>query len=197
LRGNLLKARDLLAQAGWHYKDGALRNSKGEIFEFEMLEDSPFLLRILTAYVRNLEKLGIKANVRTTDFALYQKRLDEHDFDMTTIRYMDSQSTGNELLDRFGSMAADQNGSDNHIGVRSKAVDQIIAEITNAETPTKLYAASRSTRSTFDSSIFCRTHWYNPTHRVAYSTELGFPPPPLYYTAEWWILSNWWRKSVN
>ncbi len=195
LRGNLLKARDLLAQAGWHYKDGALRNAKGEIFEFEMLEDSPFLLRILSAYVRNLEKLGIKANVRTTDFALYQKRLDQHDFDMTTIRYMDSQSPGNELLDRFGSMAADQNGSDNHIGVRSKAVDQLIAEITNAATPEKLYSASRALDRVLIHQYFVIPHWYNPTHRVAYSTELGFPPPPLYYTAEWWILTNWWRKS--
>ena len=195
LRGNLLKARDLLAQAGWHYKDGALRNAKGEIFEFEMLEDSPFLLRILSAYVRNLEKLGIKANVRTTDFALYQKRLDQHDFDMTTIRYMDSQSPGNELLDRFGSLAADQNGSDNHIGVRLKAVDQLIAEITNASTPEKLYSASRALDRLLIHQYFVIPHWYNPTHRVAYSTQLGFPPPPLYYTAEWWILTNWWRKS--
>jgi microcin C transport system substrate-binding protein len=195
LRGNLLKARDLLAQAGWNYKDGALRNAKGEIFEFEMLEDSPFLLRILSAYVRNLEKLGIKANVRTTDFALYQKRLDQHDFDMTTIRYMDSQSPGNELLDRFGSMAADQNGSDNHIGVRLKAVDQLIAEITNASTPEKLYSASRALDRVLIHQYFVIPHWYNPTHRVAYSTQLGFPPPPLYYTAEWWILTNWWRKS--
>jgi microcin C transport system substrate-binding protein len=195
LRGNLLKARELLSQAGWNYKDGALRNAKGEAFEFEMLEDSPFLLRILSAYVRNLEKLGIKANVRTTDFALYQKRLDQHDFDMTTIRYMDSQSPGNELLDRFGSMAADQNGSDNHIGVRSKAVDQLIGEITNAATPDKLYAATRALDRLLIHQYFVVPHWYNPTHRVAYSAEMGFPPPPLYYTAEWWILTNWWRKS--
>ncbi|MBC8824802.1 ABC transporter substrate-binding protein, partial [Escherichia coli] len=32
LRANLLKARELLAQAGWTYRDGALRNAKGEPF---------------------------------------------------------------------------------------------------------------------------------------------------------------------
>ncbi len=30
LRANLIKARELLAQAGWTYRDGALRNAKGE-----------------------------------------------------------------------------------------------------------------------------------------------------------------------
>ena len=30
LRDNLRKARDLLAEAGWTYRDGALRNAKGE-----------------------------------------------------------------------------------------------------------------------------------------------------------------------
>ena len=197
LRGNLLKARDLLAQAGWRYKDGALRNSKGEPFEFEMLEDSPFLLRILTAYVRNLEKLGIKANVRTTDNALYQQRLDQHDFDMTTIRYMDTQSPGNELLDRFGSLAADEKGSDNQFGIKSKAVDELIAEMTRAETPEKLYSATRALDRVLIHQYFVVPHWYNPTHRIAYSTNIGHPPPPLYYTAEWWILGNWWRQPSS
>src|SRR6185436_2421795 len=35
LRDNLRKARDLLAAAGWTYRDGALRNAKGEPFTVE------------------------------------------------------------------------------------------------------------------------------------------------------------------
>ena len=39
LRHNLLKARELLEQAGWKLAaDGKLRNAKGEAFEFEYLE---------------------------------------------------------------------------------------------------------------------------------------------------------------
>jgi microcin C transport system substrate-binding protein len=194
LRKNLLKARDLLAQAGWIYRDGALRNKAGEPFKFEMLEDSPFLLRILTAYVRNLEKLGIEANVRTIDFALYQQRLDEHDFDMTTIRYSDSQSPGNELWDRFGSAAADQKGSDNQIGIKLHSVDDLIGMITRAETRESLYTATRALDRIMIHHYYVVPHWYNPTHRIAYNTSLGYPPPPLYYTAEAWVLSNWWRE---
>ena len=35
-----VQARQLLAQAGWTYRDGALRNAKGEPFVFEILDDS-------------------------------------------------------------------------------------------------------------------------------------------------------------
>jgi microcin C transport system substrate-binding protein len=197
LRSNLLKAKELLAQAGWTYRDGALRNQAGKPFEFEMLEDSPFLLRILTAYVRNLEKLGIKANVRTTDNALYQQRLNEHDFEMTTIRYQDSQSPGNELWDRFGSEAATQKGTDNQIGVRLKSVDELIALITRAEDRDKLYIATRALDRIMIHNYFVVPHWYNPTHRIAYNTQLGYPDPPDYYTAEGWILGNWWRNPSS
>ena len=40
LRANLLEARALLEQAGWTYRDGALRNAKGQPFQFEILDDS-------------------------------------------------------------------------------------------------------------------------------------------------------------
>jgi microcin C transport system substrate-binding protein len=38
LRENLLKAKALLEQAGWTYRDGALRNAKGEAMVVEYLD---------------------------------------------------------------------------------------------------------------------------------------------------------------
>ncbi len=195
LRDNLKQAKELLSQAGWNYKNGALRNQSGKPFTFEMVEDSPFLLRILTAYIRNLEKLGIKAEVRTSDYALYQKRLEEYDLDMTTIRYQDTQSPGNELWDRFGSAAGKEKGSDNLIGINSKVVDALVAEVTRAETRDQLFITTRALDRVLTHGYFVIPHWYNPTHRIAFRKELGYPSPPPYYTAEGWILSNWWRGS--
>jgi microcin C transport system substrate-binding protein len=195
LRQNLLKARDLLAQAGWTYRDGALRNAKGEPFRFEIVEDGPFFLRVISSYVRNLEKLGIKVDVRTSDFALHQKRMNEYDFDMTTIRFPDSQSPGNELYDRFGSKAAEEKGSDNVIGVRSPAVDALIDAIVRAETRAQLQTATRALDRVLWNSYYVIPQWYNPTHRVAFKKEMRYPEPPLYYTAESWILLNWWKAE--
>jgi microcin C transport system substrate-binding protein len=197
LRQNLRKARELLMHAGWQYRDGALRNEKGEPFRFEMVEDGPFFLRVLSSYVRNLEKLGIQVDIRTSDFALHQKRMDEYDFDMTTVRFPDSQSPGNELWDRFGSQAAKEKGSDNVIGIQSPVVDALVQAITTAETREQLQAATRSLDRVLWNSYLVIPQWYNSTHRVAYRKEMQYPDPPLYYGAEMWILMNWWKGGAQ
>ncbi len=84
LRRNLLKARALFEQAGWKLADdGKLRNAKGEAFEFEYL--SPSEGARIADWERNLDKLGITVKVRSVDFALYRRRLEQYDFDMVTI----------------------------------------------------------------------------------------------------------------
>ena len=197
LRLNLRKARDLLAEAGWQYRDGALRNIQGEPFRFEMVENGPFFLRVISAYIRNLEKLGIQADVRTSDFALHKKRMDEYDFDMTTIRFPDSQNPGNELWDRFGSQAAKEKGSDNVIGIQSPVVDALVAEVTKAKNRDELRAATRALDRVLWNSYLVIPQWYNPTHRVAFRKEMHYPDPPLYYSAEPWIMQNWWKEEAR
>lgn len=197
LRINLKKARDLLVQAGWQYRDGALRNSRGEPFRFEMVENGPFFLRVISAYTRNLEKLGIEVDIRTSDFALHQKRMDEYDFDMTTVRFPDSQNPGNELWDRFGSQAAKEKGSDNVIGIQSPVVDALVGEITKAQNRVELQTAARALDRVLWNSYYVVPQWYNPTHRVAYRKEMHYPEPPLYYSAEPWIIQNWWKVEAK
>jgi microcin C transport system substrate-binding protein len=197
LRQNLKKARELLMHAGWQYRDGALRNEKGEPFRFEIVEDGGFFLRVISAYVRNLEKLGVQVDIRTSDFALHQKRMNEYDFDMTTVRFQDSQNPGNELWDRFGSQAAKEKGSDNVIGVQSPVVDALIDEITKAQNREQLRTATRALDRVLWNSYYVVPQWYNPTHRVAFRHEMRYPEPPLYYSAEAWIMQNWWKEEVK
>ena len=197
LRQNLKKARELLLHAGWQYRDGALRNEKGEPFRFEIVEDGGFFLRVISAYVRNLEKLGVQVDIRTSDFALHQKRMNEFDFDMTTVRFQDSQNPGNELWDRFGSQAAKEKGSDNVIGVQSPVVDALIDEITKAQNREQLRTATRALDRVLWNSYYVVPQWYNPTHRVAFRHEMRYPEPPLYYSAEAWIMQNWWKEEAK
>ena len=85
LRENLRRARDLLQQAGWQIKDGALRNAKGEALVIEYLDSSEGSARVVSPWARNLEKLGIQLNQRAVDFALCQQRLSKFEFDITAI----------------------------------------------------------------------------------------------------------------
>ncbi|KVE33814.1 extracellular solute-binding protein [Burkholderia sp. TSV86] len=196
LRANLLKARALLAQAGWTYRDGALRNAKGEPFAFEILDDSSAGMEpIVTAYARNLAKLGIAVKFRTADFALLQNRFNAFDYDMTSIRYAGVQVPGTEQLTRFASRYADEPGSDNMIGLKSPAVDAILNALVRAQTREQLSDAARALDRVLIHGYYVVPHWYSTTWRVAYKRTLGYPQTlPLYYAAEGWIASMWWAK---
>ncbi|GAB6849496.1 extracellular solute-binding protein [Paraburkholderia kururiensis] len=199
LRANLLKARALLAQAGWTYRDGALRDAQGKPFEFEVLDDTSGSARwepIMAQYQRSLQKLGIKVSYRAVDFALYQKRLDAFDFDMTTIRYPDVQVPGTEQLDRFGSKAADEEGSGNLIGLKSPVVDALLRAIVAAQTREALVDAVHALDRVLMHGYYVVPQWYSAVHRVAFKNTLARPRTlPLYYSASDWIISTWWFKT--
>ncbi|XUW93123.1 extracellular solute-binding protein [Burkholderia sp. M6-3] len=199
LRANLVKARQLLAQAGWTYRNGALRNMNGQPFVFELLDDSgsgTSMEPVAAAFGRNLQKLGITMNFRTADFALVQKRLDAFDFDMTTVRLPDVQVPGTEQLSRFGSKYADQQGSDNLAGVKSPAIDAILRRVISAQTHEQLADATHALDRVLMNGYYVIPHWYSASHRIAYSRDLGYPAKlPLYFAADEWVLSTWWKKS--
>ncbi|MBI5786897.1 MAG: ABC transporter substrate-binding protein [Rhodocyclales bacterium] len=194
LRDNLRQARELLAQAGWTYRDGALRNAQGEPFVFEML-DNNVLTRVDVAYARNLERLGIRVIQRDVDNALFRKRLEDFDFDMTHFGFSASHSPGNELVDRYTSRSADEKGSENLIGLRSAAVDALVGHILRARTRADLVAAARALDRVLMTGHYLVPHYFSRTHRVAYRRGLGVPKVlPRQYTAQEWVLSTWWDE---
>jgi microcin C transport system substrate-binding protein len=199
LRANLLQARDLLQQAGWVYRDGALRDAQGEPFRFEILDDSgaaASMEPIVATFTRNLQKLGITATFRTADYAVYQKRLDAFDFDVTTIRMQDVQVPGSEQINRFGSKAADTTGSDNVIGVKSPVIDAVLDALVHAQTREQLTDAAHALDRLLMHGYYVVPHWYSATHRVAFKRGLAWPKTlPLYYGAEGWITSMWWYEQ--
>lgn len=198
LRANLLKARALLKEAGWEYRDGALRNSKGEPFSFEVIDSQPAMSRIITVYLRNLEKLGIQVRQRVADFALVQKRMEEFDFDMTIERFPDTNSPGNELFDRFSSPAADEKGSSNYWGLKDPVVDKLVNLLVKAETRKDLVSAARALDRVLRNKYLVVPNWYSSTHRVAYRNRFGMPAKmPLYYAAEPYVISTWWQQKAR
>ena len=196
LRENLRKAKALLAEAGWEYRDGALRNAKGEAFIFEYL-DSGGGERTSTPYFQALRKLGIEGRYRRADFALLQKRLDIFDFDLFTIRIPGNEAPGSELLDRFGSKSADTEGSSNLIGIRDPVVDVLVEKAVAATTRPELIASLRALDRVLRHQHLVVPQWYASTSRVAYRTGKFAQPKvaPLYYRPEDWVVSTWWRKQ--
>lgn len=199
LRDNLRRARDLLAEAGWRYRDGALRNERGEVFTIEFLDNSGSMGRVVTPFAKNLERLGIRATYRVIDFAILQKRLDVFDFEIISVRWPGSEAPGTELLDRFGSAAADTEGSSNLMGVKHPAVDALLDHVVTARTRPQLVAALRALDRVLRHQHLHVPHWFSSVHRIAYRTGRFEQPAvmPRYYQPESWVLMTWWASPEN
>ena len=196
LRRNLIKAKALLEQAGWHVKDGVLQNKQGKKFEFDVLLAQKGFERILAPFAYNLRKLGIILHYRTVDVSLYIRRSRTFDFDLMVDSYPQSQSPGNELYNLWSSSSADQEGSRNLIGIKNKVVDSLIDHVVFAKNREDLVIAARALDRVLLHEDYLIPNWYIAVHRIAYWDKFSYPKKlPLYYSADNWALETWWSKD--
>lgn len=194
LRENLRRARQLLVDAGWTYRDGALRNAKGDPMVIEFLDSKEGGARTVTPWIRNLEKLGVTLRFATVDYALYQQRLDKFDFDMISLAFQGTYNPGQEMQEYFGSKRADVEGAGNYTGVKSPAVDAIVTRLTRADTKAELLPACRALDRLIMHSHYLIPQWTLSSHRVVYNQQrLAYKEPmPPYAKAEEWLMFSWW-----
>ena len=196
VRRNLRQAKALLEAAGWHIRDGVLKNDKGQVFEFEVMLAQKGFERILAPYAHHLQKLGINIRYRTVDVSLYIRRMRTFEFDTMVSSYSQSQSPGNELYNYWHSRSAGQEGSRNLIGVRDPVIDSLIDEVVFAGNRKKLVTAVRALDRVLLHGEYLVPNWYINIHRVAYWDKFEQPKQrPLYYEAEAWAVSSWWYKA--
>jgi microcin C transport system substrate-binding protein len=190
IRQNLRTALRLLGEAGWNVEGGRLINAQGQPFQFEILLNGPSFERHTLPFVKNLERLGIVATVRTVDPAQYQNRMDSFDFDMTVESFGQSLSPGNEQRDFWGSESADIPGSRNTIGIKSPVIDQLIERIIEAPTREDLVTATRALDRVLLWGHYVIPHWHSRSFRVAYWNKFDRPeitPPYGLSLFSWWV----------
>jgi microcin C transport system substrate-binding protein len=195
LRQNLRQAIKLLNEAGWKYKEGALRNNKGEPFTINLILAQKAFERIAASYARNLEKLGITLEYRTVDFALYKRRVETRKFDMIVTSYPQEQTPGIELKSRWHSSVTDVDGSSNYPGISHPAVDGLLEQIGNTQDRSKIINLTRALDRVLLYEFYLVPHWFISSHRIAYWDKFERPKNlPFYFGAESWMLSTWWFK---
>ena len=205
LRANLKRARDLLAEAGWRPgADRVLRNDHGDAFTLEVLNNDPDIGADLEPWLVNLARLGVDASIRQVDFALFDKRLNAFDFDVTEINYGEFLMPSATLLKSFyASDQVDKEGSYNYGGVADPALDAAMAAMDAAST----LEALRDAAHAFD-RVFMQQHYVVPwSRRPAFNSawwdRFGMPVRrPRYFTlindtnnAEPWPIRTWWAAS--
>jgi peptide/nickel transport system substrate-binding protein len=191
-RASLRQALALLEAAGFELKGTALRErTSGRPFAFEIMVTSRDDERLALAFANNLKRAGIAVQVRLVDDAQYQQRLSSFDFDMIEYRWEQSLSPGNEQSFYFGAAAADEPGSRNYMGVKSAAVDAMIAALLRAREHPDFVAAVRALDRVLISGSYVVPLFYLPQQWVARWNYIRHPERTSLYG---YLPETWWRQ---
>lgn len=192
-RDNMKQAAAILDAAGYKLgKDGIRVNDKGTRLEFEIIDNNPAFERWTMPFVQNLKKIGVKASYRVIDDAQYTNRMQNFDFDMTTLVIAQSDSPGNEQRDFWASEKADIPGSRNYIGIKSPVVDELIELIINAPDRAELEARCKALDRILLANHYVVPHWYYGAWRIAWWKKLAHPDKLSGLTPA--ITDTWWVR---
>ena len=195
-RTNLIRAQQLLNDAGWVMKDGVRVNAKtGEPLTVEFLMTQRTFERVIGIMRHNMKKLGIASTFRYVDASQYQKRLEGKQFDIVSMWWNQGlfyPSTEQYLY--WHSSQADIPGGQNLSGARSPALDLLTEKIQNAQTLEQLRPAARALDRVLQHEHYVIPHWNINAWRLVYWDQFGRPDiTPLYNIG----IEPWWDKPVG
>jgi len=193
-RTTLRHAFALFKNAGYELKGTQLvQVTSGTPLSFEILTTTRDQERLALVFVRNLKRAGIEARVRTVDATQFERRRIAFDFDMMEYRWEQSLSPGNEQLFYWGSAAADEQGTRNYMGVKSKAVDAMIAAMLAATTRPDFVAATRALDRVLLSGFYVVPLYFPPVQWVAHWTRIEHPSRTSLFG---YLPETWWQKDL-
>jgi peptide/nickel transport system substrate-binding protein len=191
-RATLRQALNLLAAAGYELSGTVLRNRQtGQPLTLEIMVTNRDDERLALAFAANLARAGIDARVRLVDAVQYEQRLATFDFDMVEYRWEESLSPGNEQSIYWGSAAADQQGSRNYMGVKSPAVDAMIAALLSARSRPDFVAAVRALDRVLISGSYVVPLFYLPEQWVARRAYIRHPARTSLFG---FLPETWWHE---
>ena len=194
-RDKQVAAMTLLRDAGYELRGQRMINTKTNApLTFEVLITSARQARLLLAYSRTLESIGIKLTIREVDSAQYESRLKTSDYDMVQAFWASSLSPGNEQWNRWGSKSADDPGQRNYAGVKSPAVDAMIEAIVSARDASQFRSAVRAYDRVLRSGDYIIPLFYPPKIWVAHWSHLQ---GPAITPNSGFDLDSWWSAKAQ
>jgi peptide/nickel transport system substrate-binding protein len=188
----LRRALDLFTAAGYELRGTELIERRtGRPFTFEIMVASRDDERLALLFAQSLKRAGIAARVRSVDAVQYDGRRLAYDFDMIENRWDQSLSPGNEQAFYWGSAAADAPGTRNYMGVKSPAVDAMIAALLKAESQADFVSAVRALDRVLLSGVYVVPLFHLPAQWIARWATVGRPPATSIYG---YLPETWWRE---
>jgi ABC-type oligopeptide transport system substrate-binding subunit len=196
LRDNLIEGQKLLAEAGWVYRDGALRNARGEPFVMDVDLSEGIPLPRIETYLRNLGLYGIEVKRRLSDSVTSRRNMKRFNYDLTNITLRETRIPGGDIATKFNGRDADVEGSENIAGLKSPVVDHLLERFAAAKDYEELKTAAHALDRVLMHGYYIVPERYMFEHRVVFATKLGYPQQlPDYYDVQDWVLPYWWDRS--
>ena len=197
LRANLASAAKLFTEAGWRNKNGVLTDAKGQTMtvEFLLSTGETAFERVIQPFIKNLERLGVKASIRLVDGTQHKRRVDTFDYDIIIGSFPQSESPGNEQRYYWTSPAADEAGSHNYAGIKDPAVDKLVNRLIMAQSREELVATTKALDRVLLWNQYVVPQWYLGQDRVAYWDRFG--EPRTLPSRSVGFLSVWWYDDAK
>lgn len=193
LRDGLLKASSLLRDAGYSLRNDVLYTPNTNVpVAFEILLNDPSEEKVALTWARALKRLGIVARIHAVDSAQYQARLAQFDYDVTSNKWFNSLSPGNEQMNYWGSAAANQPGSRNYAGIQNPIIDSLAASLPSSTTREELVSATHALDRLLMTGHYIIPFYYWGHDNIAYWTQHLHHPAttPLYGLVQ----ESWWYE---
>ena len=194
-REDLLRARELLAKAGWKIQDGILVDAAGRPFEIEFLTLSANDKRTLLPYMDQLRRLGITSNIRFVETAQYMSRLLEYNYDALLRSIPYGFPPGVIMRAYLSSTTANVPGGANLAGISSPAVDALISEVLGARGSEQLIAAGRALDRSLLWGYYLIPIIGRPEPRAVHWEKFGQPDIEAEYITS--FPSTWWWDEAR
>ncbi|HGG8911883.1 antibiotic ABC transporter substrate-binding protein [Enterobacter hormaechei subsp. steigerwaltii] len=192
-RDNLLKASNLLDDAGWVLKNRQRVNVQtGKPLSFELLIASGANDQWVLPFKKNLARLGVTMNIRQVDMAQLTNRKRSRDYDMMQTLWAAQPWPSSDLQISWASGYIDS--SYNAPGVKSPVIDALIAKIVAAQgDKNKLLPLGRALDRVLTLNYYMLPMWYMGEDRVARWDKFSLPAVRPVYTLgfdTWWYDVN-------
>lgn len=192
-RDNLLKASNLLDDAGWVLKNRQRVNVQtGKPLSFELLIASGANDQWVLPFKKNLARLGVTMNIRQVDMAQLTNRKRSRDYDMMQTLWAAQPWPSSDLQISWASEYIDS--SYNAPGVKSPVIDALIAKIVAAQgDKNKLLPLGRALDRVLTWNYYMLPMWYMGEDRVARWDKFSLPAVRPVYTLgfdTWWYDVN-------
>lgn len=195
-RDNLRVAKNLLKEAGYVLgEDKILYHPESGVkleFQFVVSNINAAFERWFQPYKQNLQRLGIKADIRIVDASQYINRILAYDYDFMVGSWRQPNSPGNEQREYWGSDKADQPGSRNFIGIKDPVVDALIEQIVTAPTRQELIYRVSALDRVLQWGWYVVPNWHLPAWRIAYWDKFGIPENQAPFSLG--VIDTWWKK---